>query len=117
MVGQSKVVVLEREQRYLVILSLAKLSHSRPGWINALREVAGQFGDVQLFDDARLLGPDKPFVQHGFVAGGLIGPCLICSNCMEHAAVLVDEKCDACRTAIAAGIRRVPAGEAPPEPL
>jgi hypothetical protein len=78
-------VELAGPERDAVVLALAKLAVSRPGWMEYLKSIAGQFGprESRLFDEFRAQGPDRP----------LPGVCRLCgcteedcSQCMEKTA-------------------------------
>lgn len=48
----------DEAQRQQILLALAKLSFSRPGWKHSLRETAVQLGGGEMFDMFAATGPD-----------------------------------------------------------
>jgi hypothetical protein len=50
---------IEEGDRQAIILALAKLSHTRPGWHPAcLSRIAAQLGGREMYEEFRSLGPD-----------------------------------------------------------
>ena len=50
---------IEEGDRQAIILALAKLSHTRPGWHPAcLSRIAGQLGGSEMYEEFRSHGPD-----------------------------------------------------------
>jgi len=50
---------IEEGDRQAIILALAKLSHTRPGWHPAcLSRIAGQLGGAGMYEEFRSHGPD-----------------------------------------------------------
>lgn len=49
-VGVPVMSIIDEEDRQMVVLALAELSLRRPGWHEALAEIAGRYGSLQLFD-------------------------------------------------------------------
>jgi hypothetical protein len=50
---------LAEEQRQLVLLAIAKLSLSRPGFDYALREIAQKLHGVTMYESFKAMGPDE----------------------------------------------------------
>lgn len=55
-------ITVSEEDRQVIVLALAKLAVSRPGWRDAcLRRIAvDSFHAGEMFDEFEAMGPDKP---------------------------------------------------------
>lgn len=97
---------LNEEQRQLVILAIAKLSHSRPGFEPMLREIAERYEGVAMYDEAVALGPDRPLISRSdsVVVVPPNRPSLVCSTCHASASMTVDGRCPKCNRAYKATI-------------
>jgi hypothetical protein len=61
---------LEEDQRQMVVLAIAELALSRPGWDEALGEIAEQFGAREMFEDFKRINADRVKASHGPLVAG-----------------------------------------------
>ena len=52
-------VTFDEAERQAIVLALAKLSSTRPGWTDMLRRIANRLSSGNLFDEFRVFGPDS----------------------------------------------------------
>ena len=51
-------VKVSEEERQMILLALAELSLRRPGWLDALKRVAGTFDGREMFNGFRVTSAD-----------------------------------------------------------
>jgi hypothetical protein len=51
-------ITIEEDQRQAILLAIAKLSLSRPGWEHYLRGISELLGGVQMYEEFKAHGPD-----------------------------------------------------------
>jgi hypothetical protein len=62
-------VSLEEEDRQMLLLAIAELSLSRPGWAPYLRLIADKLCGPEMFERFRVLNADRVKAERGPIGG------------------------------------------------
>jgi hypothetical protein len=52
-------VNLDEGQRQMLLLALAELALSRPGWDHSIREIASRFSGLEMYESFKLSNADR----------------------------------------------------------
>ena len=56
-------IKVNEEKRQMILLALAELALSRPGWDESLREIATDFVGLEMFDNFKRFNADRTWEQ------------------------------------------------------